>query len=396
MRLFDEGLRTELRHAKKSEPTYSYYNESARPGIVALREMLEHWFDRIPLQAKKDVRARFQSPLEFNHQGAFFELYLHELFTCLGFELQVGPPAIDRGTRPDFLVSERGVPRFYMEATIAGLSSEADRGTAARKAAVYDAINTIESPNFFFYLQLYGAPQTVPRTRKLCRDLATWLGQLDPDLVGQLYVENRYDEIPSFHWSHEGWDLSFKPIPKSPEFRGRPGVRPIGVEMPEGKWVNTHGDIRDVIERKSSRYGDLRLPFIVAANVIGDHCDNFDILNALYGQESVLVTRRANGSPVTEHGVRAPDGAWGTQKNPRNKLASGVLLAAGLSPWSMRAITPELFRHPWCTYPLEAHGWALPQWTLDDGVQPPQLCHQPGCQAGEILGVPSPWPICND
>jgi hypothetical protein len=351
MRLFDEGTRTELRLADKSEPTYSYYNQSARPAIVALRQLLEDWFERTPDQAKCHLRARFQSPLESNHQGAFFELYIHELFTCLGFELQIDPSVPGHGTHPDFLVLRGGVRQFYIEATVAGLPFQDEQGAIARMATVYDAINTVFSPNFFLRLKLRGSPKTPPPTRRLRDDLTKWLQQLNPDLILQLYAEKRYGDIPSFDWSYEGWDLSFEPLPKSAEFRGRLGVRPIGIETPEGKWLNTQGVIRAGIERKSNKYGNLHLPFVVATNVVENHCENIDIMNALYGDERFIVTGY-DGHLATKEGTRTPNGAWGTSQSVRNKLVSGVLIFRDLNPWNMRVVNPEFFHHPWCLHPI--------------------------------------------
>ena len=289
MRLFDAGTRTGLRAAYKSEPTYDYYNQSARPGIAALRQILEDWFERIPVEAKAHLCARFQSPLEFNHQGAFFELYTHELFKRVGFELQLDPVAPESSTRPDFLVLKHSVPQFYLEATVAGLPSPAEQGAGARMAVVYDAINRVCSPNFFLKLDLRGAPKTPPATRKLRNDLSKWSAQQNPDVITRLYVEERYEDVPSFAWSHEGWELSIKPVPKSPKSRGRSGVRPIGIETQEGQWLNTQGVIKGAVERKSGKYGNLNLPFIIAVNVLENHCEDIDVMNALYGDECIVV-----------------------------------------------------------------------------------------------------------
>ena len=107
---------------------------------------------------------------------------------------------------------------------------------------VYDAINTIESPNFFVELEIKGAPSTAPPTQRLRRDLTEWLASLNADQILHSLVLAGDSQIPSFRWQHEGWSLVFKPIPKSPKLRGKPGVRPIGIRMPEGEWSNTHGE----------------------------------------------------------------------------------------------------------------------------------------------------------
>jgi len=390
--LFDQGPRTELRAAHRNEPIYNYYNRSARPEVAALRELLEGWFERIPQHAKSHLRTRFQSPRAFNHKAAFFELYLHELFLRLNFEMQVDPLAPGNRGRPDFLALRDGVPHFYMEATIAGLPSQEGRGAEARMAEVYDAIDSIESPNFFLSLELRGAPRAPVPTKRLRQDLVAWLARQDPDRIAQLYRENRDDEVPKFPWQHDGWSIDFTPLPKSPDQRGCAGLRPIGIEIPEGGFVTPHVCIRQAIERKSSKYKDLCLPYVVAVNVVADYCDNYDIMNALYGEACEEVTRGRDGRLVSSSHKRLSNGAWGTPDNPRSAFVSAALIAKDLNSWSIGRVTPESYHHPWCLRPLEPQGQILPQHVLDTSTQPPRVRHQPGREAGQILEIPSPWP----
>lgn len=256
-------------------------------------------------------------------------------------------------------------------------------------AAVYDAINTIESPNFFLELEIRGSPNTPPRTRKLRRDLTEWLAGLNPDHIAQLYADNKRLHIPSLPWHHEGWDLLFTPIPKSPKLRGRPGVRPIGLRVPEGGWLTTDAEIREAVELKAKKFAELGEPLIVAVNFIGIHCDNIDVMNALYGQESTLVTFAPDGR-FTERNQRKPNGAWFGRNGPRKTVVSGLLVVNQLNPWSMGSTIPELFHNPWAAHPLSPSVMGLPQCVADLSVG--RVNHEPGARASELLGLPSPWP----
>src|SRR5947209_17160443 len=111
MRLFDENTRTDLRSAKESEPRFDYYNQSARPSIVVFRGILERWFERYPDQEKSGLRGRFRSSNDSQHKSAFFELYIHELVTHLGFDLQVEPDVDGCGNHPDFLAHRKWHPK---------------------------------------------------------------------------------------------------------------------------------------------------------------------------------------------------------------------------------------------------------------------------------------------
>ena len=81
MQIFDDIPRTETRAKNERESFFPYYNRSARPMIAAVRQLLESWFARIPADAQRDLRARLRSPIDSQHEAAFWELYLHELFS---------------------------------------------------------------------------------------------------------------------------------------------------------------------------------------------------------------------------------------------------------------------------------------------------------------------------
>jgi hypothetical protein len=283
------------------------------------------------------------------------------------------------------------VAQFYLEATLAGVGSERERGAAARIGTVYDALNDLESPNFFLELQVRGAPDTPPRTGPLKHELSEWLATLDPDAIGTLYADQKYDEIPQKEWSHEGWSVSFRPMPKSPGCRGTPGIRPLGIVAPEAKWLNTHGDLRDAVERKAEKYGALELPLMIAVNVLSMHCDNVDIMNGLFGQETIVVTECADGTLSTKEGGRRPNGAWHGPRGPRKTIVSGVMVVSNLCPWNLGVLTPELFHNPWAQHAIDIEQWALPQYVLD--MNRGCFRYRPGLDAPAVLKIPCPWPI---
>src|SRR5262249_52731893 len=105
MQLFDEVNRVDQRSKRENEPLFDYYNCSGRRSVGALRELLESWFQRYPQTARKDLRARFRSRIDAQHQAAFFELYLHEFLRAMGFEIYVHPELCENTpTHPDFVV----------------------------------------------------------------------------------------------------------------------------------------------------------------------------------------------------------------------------------------------------------------------------------------------------
>ena len=113
-------------------------------------------------------------------------------------------------------------------------------------------------------------------------------------------------------------------------------------------------------------------------------------MNALYGDESILVTQGADGG-LTERHERKLNGAWIGLQGPRNLLVSGALIFAGLSPWSMGVVTPELFHNPWAQRPFPVSNWPLPYCVADLAAK--RVRHEHGKTAREVLDLPTQWPV---
>jgi hypothetical protein len=226
MALFDDVTRSDQRPARDHEPLFDYYNTSGRRSVDGIRTILETWFQRIPESAKTELRARFRSHTDSQHQSAFLEIYLHELLWCMGFPVTPHPnlPG-DVRTHPDFIVLLGAMPCFYLEATLA-LPSGNETAENARIAQVYDTLNAMESPNFFLAIRLRGAP-AIPPPERVCAATSRWLSGLDPEILRQTLDTVGLDALPSYGWSHDGWDLSFLPIAK-PLCEGSKVFVPLG------------------------------------------------------------------------------------------------------------------------------------------------------------------------
>jgi hypothetical protein len=53
----------------------------------------------------------------------------------------------------------------------------------------------------------------------------------------------------------------------------------------ELEWLNTSIGIKRAVKAKAKQYGEFTLPFLIAINVVDGHCDNIDIMDALYRDE---------------------------------------------------------------------------------------------------------------
>ncbi len=166
--------------------------------------------------------------------------------------------------------------------------SDLDRAARRRRGAILDAVNDIPSPNFFLGVEVDAEGPGDPSTKRLRRDLTTWLGALDPDALlatGDLeIIRARHSML----WQQDGWSLSFYPIPKSPQHRDKPG-RAIGIYPAEGGFIDTKSPLRRAVREKAGRYGQLDRPFVVAVLVESPFIDDEDLFDALFGGIAVSI-----------------------------------------------------------------------------------------------------------
>lgn len=205
MRLFERSASPiGLRARRYGDSIYAYDRDSERPGMVAIRALLEDWFAEVPGNEQLDLQKRFRSPTERHHRSAMFELFLHHFLLRCGLRVCFHPDLPGIPTHPDFLVSRQGKELFYLEA-IAVSNSATEEAEINRMNQVYDTLNNLHSPDFYLSMRLDGAPATQPAGAKLRAELSRWLATLDRQEIAQIYSDGRFEEIPQYKWKHDGW-----------------------------------------------------------------------------------------------------------------------------------------------------------------------------------------------
>ena len=392
--LFDEIERTETRAKHERESSFLYLNSSARPPIAAARGVLELWFEAYPDAGKADLRARLRSPIDAQHNAAFWELYLYELISQLGFTLEPHPDIEGSSNHPDFLAKENEVPKFYLEAIVAGLPSAKVAGAEARLAEVLDLVNKMQVGSWFLQVEYQGSSDTQPPVKELRNKLDQWLNSLDAEAIDAALKAEDWDSLPRFEWQHEGLTLAFTPSPRSPKSAAKPDSRPIGMIMGEPHQLNVDEDIRLAVVAKAKKYGKLSLPLVVAVNVLSEHCDKIDIDNALFGTETVVFGERPEGGRFARPGRRLPDGVWFGANGPRRRTVSSVLIGDRINCYSCALRTPLLVHHPYPNHPLSLPSYPLPESKPDETTQ--TISKKEGVSASGILRLPDPWPPNDD
>jgi hypothetical protein len=203
---------------------FHFLNRVCSDGWARVRENLEAWFEHYPAEQKENFRSRFVVATET--LSAFWELYLYELFRRQGFAVTLHPSVSDTSGRPDFQL-ERATDTIYVEAMALHEPAEEQR-LARQLAPVHDAINQIDSPNFFLWIDWIRPGVATPPLGWLRKSLEEWLVTLDPDQGVSCGKPNAVEHCPHEAFSMGGWEISLFAVPKKPEARGKPGQRALG------------------------------------------------------------------------------------------------------------------------------------------------------------------------
>jgi hypothetical protein len=205
MAIFEDVAREHLAPGDHGESYWNFLNRSAWPEADSGRELIESWFSHLCPALRSGVQQRLQSGDNQDFAAGFWELYLHELFTRLGYEITC-EAATASGRNIDFLV-RRGETAFYLEATTAGKSA-AKRGADARRDRIYNEVNKLQVHNFILSIVIEAAgANDLKNAKGLRRELRAWLEPLDPDRAQEEW--DAIGEGPTFKWEDgAGWSLS--------------------------------------------------------------------------------------------------------------------------------------------------------------------------------------------
>jgi hypothetical protein len=389
MKLFDEVEGIVDKSAGYTEPSFSYMNRTSREEFARMRDLLEVWYSRYPTSEQQELRSRFRSSNNFQHEAAFFELFLHELLLGINCKIKLHPSLQKTSKAPDFLVEPESSHRFYLEATVATGETANQTAARARENAVYDVLDRlVNSPDYFLSLSVQGSPKTPPPAKKLAKRINKEIGLLDYEEIRKIYESNGLRNLPCWQFEHDGWRIEIQPIPKS-KLRGKAGIRPIGTRFTGIRGVDHRTPIRDSIVEKGRKYGELDLPYVVAVNALEPGIDQDDILEALFGKEQYLIDISDDASIVSEPRLqRIPDGAWRGPDGPRYTRISAVLMVTQLSIYNIPRAVLRLYHNPWAQNPYQSVLTQLNQAIPIDG----KIHWQDGKNASTLFELPVTWP----
>jgi len=379
MTIFSDLERTEIEPADHLISQFDYLNASARPEAAQVRTVLEDMVSRYPAPYRTALVRRIRSRNDGLHNGAVFELILHDLLIRQGFQVVEIEPRLPNGRSPDFLVETPNGSRFYLEATLAWGDSGTDPGADRRMRDALEAIDRVQSPNFFLSVHPHGMPRSQVAVGRLRRDVQSFTSGLDYDATLVAFEANL--PLPTYNFEHDGLRIRIEVVPKNT--RGT-GGRAIATRMLPGGLINPHLSIKSAIEGKAGRYGALDLPYVVAVNAFDPFARSESAIEALFGTEAVVT--REDG-PRFEM-IRNPNGVWQGLGGPVYTRVSAVLSTERLSAWDLAQRSMRVILNPWATKPLHDAPFGVDS----VNVVNERLVRTPGLTLREILDLPAGWP----
>lgn len=386
MAVFDEAkVRISVAPKSHTQGDFEYLNTSARDEAGRVRAFIEAWVERYPSEHRAELQQRLRDEDDRHFTAACFELIVFACMSSAGCVVEVHPELPNGSPRkPDFLVRTTDGDGFYLECVLASEFNPFEVGSSKRKAVVLEAIESIDSPDFLIGILAEGDPLSPPSSKRLRAALEAWIKSLNYDEVFS-QIERNETEHPSMEWEHDGWWIKFEAIPKAPDRRGK-SRRVIGAHAAGARWVNSWAPIRDAVRGKGTRYGELDKPMLVAVNLESLSIDDIDETQALFGEETFVVSSTIQGgAPVMR---RRPNGAWWGPKGPQLTRVSGAWIFDSMNCWNLASRRPTIYFNPWAARPLPH---ALKRFRNAVGIEG-KLIWSEGRPFHESIGLGSDWP----
>jgi hypothetical protein len=234
----------------------------------------------------------------------------------------------------------------------------------SRLGQVIDALDHINSPDFFLSVDIKKVGSHTPPISQLCREVRANLSNFTHDEIKTSWEASGFEKISSWSWCEDGWELLFRPIPKY-ELRNNPSVRTVGIQVHDAKAIDSKSTLREALKsKKAGRYGEFTLPYVIALNALDVFVDEIDISDVLFGYEPFFA--------------------------PNEQQISAVLIVRHLKPWTIATATPMLWHNPHATYTLNPELWQGPQVLCN--LSDLQRTLREGKTTWQILGLNPSWP----
>lgn len=299
---------------------FEYYEISSRKDIGIVRRELNKWFLNYPIEHRKELKNSFKKHFD----DSFYELFLHQLFLQLGFQVEIHPSIKNSRKKPDFLISKDNL-EIYVEAKVVTGKSKEEEAIERKTNEVLDNLNKIKSKEFFLHIsRLEFNSIKQPRIKEIVQLVEEQLKLNNPDKIEKILKEYGLPNLPSIKINNQDIDLVIGLIPKSKTSRND-YKRPIGILPGKSFWGGGEQKLREAIEMKAKRYGEIEKPFIVCVNSLDiKTTDKLDVDYAIWGAKGLSENKPFQN--IEEKLDQFSDSIFVKNGIPRLKHLNGILI----------------------------------------------------------------------
>ena len=342
----------------------------------ATRDHCQSWFQRIPENShKKDLRESFRSESDSQHDGAFFELFLHELFARLGCDVEFQPEVQTK--TPDFRLSE-GEISVIVEATVAGRNSNPLK-PGPNEQKVLDDLNTLKSPDFSLLYDVSGKLTRTPPKSYVVRKVQALLDENNPRDVQAAIDRLGRKAAPYTEIECNGWLMTVWLWPRDGVHSTESMSESIVIGRMHAQWIDPISSVKEALEKKRRDYKRLQVPLVLAVNAANPYFSSKGHeLDVLWGIQDI---QYGKGDSEEVNYVRRTKGFWQSSSSER---IAGVLFVRNADILNMFQASASLHVNP--HYRVQALPSALlrlPHYTEFDG----RPVGKDGENVAHLLGV---------
>jgi len=320
IKLFDKTSEFIEGPASNNENSFNYYHKSNRVEFKIIRVTLENWFSKYPAGEKKELKIRFKKDFD----SAFFELFLHELFNKLGYEIIIHPQLKDSNKRPDFLIIKNG-EQTYVEAKICFDKTEDEMAFERLQNEFYDQLSKVKIKGFVLAIEEVNfITKKQPRVKELIARIENEVCKLDPIQVYKDIQKSGFEECPRIEFENKDFNIIVKPMPLIESKKDTISKNPIGMFPFESFWGGGEESLRQSILKKSNRYGKFEIPYLICINALGRKTSGkTDIENLVWG--SLQYTYSTNPNVRDGTFTRKRDGIFYNSGKSQLQNVSGII-----------------------------------------------------------------------
>jgi len=375
--LFKEVSETDETPQERGETTYDYLCRSSYFQAKWVKDTLNIWYSKIKVEDRSEIERRIKTEFE----SIFSEMLIHNLFTNLGYELEEHPEIIGTTKRPDFK-AENGDDKIYLEVKIVNDESTEESAIKKVRESIYQQIDDIKSPNYFFNLsKLSQKKKGQPSLKKFKAQVAELIAKSDPEEDEKKFQDSGYSNLPTLNYEDENIRIEIQLIPRvnlDDEYEDKGSIGLYDMKS----WFGTPKEaIKKGVKKKATRYGSkMDLPFIVCIQCSSDRSYyEQDVETGLYGDTWQDIT------PGEERTGRDLNGSFTTNGGQYSRVSA--VLSFSTNPYNLYHTKYCLFLNPNANHKIDYSG-VLRQCEM---VDQENVKYVEGKSLFEILDIADEW-----